>query len=43
VAYIELDTRRDELSRDELEKDSARELDAHGFLFRCSTHDTIVD
>jgi hypothetical protein len=33
----------DELSRGELEKDSARELDAHGFLFRCSTHDAWTD
>lgn len=29
--------------RGELEKDSARELDTHKFLFRCSTHDAWTD
>jgi hypothetical protein len=36
-------SRQDIERRGELEKDSARELDVHGFLFRCSTHDVWTD
>jgi hypothetical protein len=36
-------SRQDIERRGKLEKDSARELDVHGFLFRYSTHDAWTD